>query len=70
MEIILKSIGQYGFPIVMCLLLYMDMRKKVNSMNGAVTKMDNHITNHVVTALKDIKTAIDKQTELLDRKLK
>ena len=63
METALKAIGQYGFPIVMCLLIYMDLRKKVNSLDG-------HITNHVMTALKDIKDSIDKQTELLDRKLK
>lgn len=70
---ILKIALQYkeaGVALFFAILFYMDMRKKINSMNGAVTKMDNHITNHVVTALKDIKVSIDRQTELLDKKLK
>ena len=63
---ILKIIAEYkeaGVALFFAMLFYMDMRKKIN-------KMDGHITNHVVTALKDIKVSIDKQTDLLERKLK
>ena len=63
---ILKMIAEYkeaGVALFFAMLFYMDMRKKVN-------KMDGHITNHVISALKDIKVSIDKQTDLLDRKLK
>ena len=63
---IFKMIAEYkeaGVALFFAMLFYVDMRKKIN-------KMDGHITNHVVTALKDIKGSIDKQTELLDRKLK
>ena len=59
-----------GVALFFAILFYMDMRKKINGMNGSVTTLDGHITNHVITALKDIKVSIDKQTELLDRKLK
>ena len=59
-----------GVALFFAVLFYVDMRKKINSLNGAVTKMDGHISNHVITALKDIKVSIDKQTELLDKKLK
>lgn len=52
-----------GVALIFALLFYLDMRKKIN-------KLDGHITNHVITALKDIKVSIDKQTDLLDRKLK
>jgi len=62
MEIILKSIGQYGFPIVMCLLIYLDIRKTVN-------KIDVDISNHVVHRLDDIKNAIIDQTKMLEKKL-
>ena len=62
MEIILKSIGQYGFPIVMCLLIYLDIRKTVN-------KIDVDISNHVVHRLDDIKNAILDQTKMLEKKL-
>ena len=70
---ILKMILEYkeaGVALFFAMLFYMDMRKKVNLNTSSVTKMDGHITNHVVTALKDIKGAIEKQTELLNRKLK
>ena len=70
---ILKMIVEYkeaGVALFFAILFYVDLRKKVNSQTRAVTKMDGHITNHVVTVLKDIKGSIDKQTELLDRKLK
>ena len=63
---ILKMLAEYkeaGVALFFAVLFYMDMRKKVISLDG-------HITNHVMTALKDIKNSIDKQTELLDRKLK
>jgi len=62
METILKSIGQYGFPIVMCLLIYLDIRKTVN-------KIDVDISNHVVHRLDDIKNAILDQTKMLEKKL-
>ena len=66
METILKIIAEYkeaGVALFFAMLFYMDMRKKVNALDG-------HITNHVMTGLKNIERAIDKQTELLDRKLK
>ena len=52
-----------GIALFFAVLFYMDMRKKV-------VNLDGHITNHVMTGLKDIKNSIDRQTELLDRKLK
>lgn len=61
-DTIFKAIATLGFPIVMCLLIYLDLRKKVISLDG-------HITNDVMHALVDIKESIDKQTELLDKKL-
>ncbi len=66
MNEILEMITEYkeaGVAMFFAMLFYMDMRKKIN-------KLDGHITNHVITALKDIKVSIDKQTDLLDRKLK
>ena len=70
---ILKLILNYkeaGVALFFAVLFYVDMRKKINILNGSVTKMDGHISNHVITELKGIKTSIDKQTELLDKKLK
>jgi len=52
-----------GIALFFAVLFYMDMRKKVISLDG-------HITNHVMTGLRDIKDSIEKQTELLERKLK
>ena len=62
MEAILKTMGQYGFPMVMCLLIYMDMRVKVNA-------IDKHVSNHIMHALVDIKEAIVIQTETLEKVL-
>ncbi len=70
---ILKLILNYkeaGVALFFAVLFYVDMRKTINKMNGSIVKMDGDISNHVVTALKDIKVSVDKQTELLDKKLK
>lgn len=61
-EIILNN-KEAGVALLFALLFYVDMRKKVD-------KLDGHVRNDVLHGLSNIKDAIEEQTKLLDRKLK
>ena len=43
MEEYLGLVAQYGFPMVMCLLFYFDMRTMIKSL---AAKLDQHLINH------------------------
>ena len=60
---ILLNYKEAGVALFFALLFYIDMRKKVD-------KLDGHVRNDVLHGLSNIENAIEKQTELLDRKLK
>lgn len=60
---VMLNYKEAGVALFFALLFYMDMRKKVD-------KLDGHVRNDVLHGLTCIKNAIDNQTELLDRKLK
>ncbi len=43
LEEYLGLVAQYGFPMVMCLLFYFDMRVMITKL---AAKLDTHLLNH------------------------
>jgi len=62
MDEALKAISNYGFPIVMCLLMYFGLVKKTDKLNRLIENDLVHVIEEDSKNTKEVKTSIDKLT--------
>ncbi len=53
MESVYTLIGAYGFPIVMCLLFFFQMKKSIDANTNAIVEMKTLITKLIAKLDKD-----------------